>query len=243
MELIRINRCISDAGSVSRRGADRLIEAGLVEILFAQDGCRRKAVPGDKVGPGDTVFLKGVPLERNAPKAYLLYHKPQGVVCTMRRDIRGNLPSAVSYKGPFSYVGRLDKDSTGLILLTNDGELNNRLSRAAMQHEKEYICTVDKPLTDHFLTSMRSGVPILGTLTRPCKVFRINDRSFRIILTQGLNRQIRRMCGALGYRVTKLHRIRIENLRLGDLPEGRWRYLTDEELKTLQKICGMENDG
>ena len=236
----RINRYLAGAGALSRRGADRLIDEGAVEIRRAGSEARTRAERGTQVEEGDTVYLWGNPVEPAQEKVYLAYHKPAGVICTMRRDIRGNIADAVSYKGNVKYVGRLDKESTGLLLLTNDGILNNRLCRAAMGHEKEYICEVDKPVTEYFLDHMRNGVPILDTVTRRCKVMRMTDRSFRVILTQGLNRQIRRMCAALGYRVTKLHRVRVANIQIGDLPEGRWRYLTEQERRELFRICRMD---
>ena len=256
-EGIRLNKYLSARAGVSRREADRLIEEGRVQILRASgrvppggtEGTAASAkVPasaGDRVFPGDRVFLNGGELAAEAEeKVYFLYHKPLGVVCTSDRRVPGNLADALGYGGYLTYAGRLDKDSSGLLLLTNDGSLIERLMRGANEHEKEYLCEVSRPVTKEFLNAMRRGVEIElpqrdgdGTVvrkTRPCRVIRTGERAFTIILTQGWNRQIRRMCGALGYRIVSICRTRIENLLLGDLGEGEMRPLTDAELETLK---------
>ena len=224
---IRINKFLADSGVCSRREADAAVEAGLVTI----DGA--PALMGSKVLPGQTVAFKGKEITRNEDLILIAFNKPRGIVCTTDRRDPDNIIDAVGYDGYITYVGRLDKDSMGLMLLTDDGELGNRLARAAGGHEKEYICEVGRDITGSFSQAMRSGVPILDTVTRPCKVRQIGKRTFSIILTQGLNRQIRRMCGALGYSVISLQRIRIENLTIDGLPEGTWRRLTEEEFREL----------
>ena len=228
---IRINKYLALSGAASRREADRLIADG--RVFVEENGRKRPAVPGDRVGEDMRVFLDGEEIRKKSGHVYLLYNKPRGVACTALRSDPDNIIDAVGYDGYITYVGRLDKDSTGLMLLTDDGELGNRLARAAGGHEKEYICKVGRDITGSFLQAMRSGVPILDTVTRPCKVRQTGKRTFSIILTQGLNRQIRRMCGALGYSVISLQRIRIENLTIDGLPEGTWRHLTEEEFREL----------
>ncbi|MBQ6469675.1 MAG: pseudouridine synthase [Lachnospiraceae bacterium] len=235
---VRINKYISDAGVCSRREADRRIAEG--RVFIETDGITRKADPGTKVGLSDRVFLDGIPVTPKKERVYLIYNKPKGIVCTRQTSDPDNIIRAVGYDGYITYAGRLDKDSTGLVLLTDDGELNNTIAKAVNRHEKEYICEVGRDINEDFLRRMREGVPVLDTVTRPCIVRKISARKFSIVLTQGLNRQIRRMCGYLGYSVVSLKRIRIQNLYLGDLPEGEWRFLTSKEITDLRRSCGME---
>lgn len=225
----RINKYLSEAGICSRREADRWIAEGLVRI----DG--HTALMGEKVMPGQNIEVDNQPVALEDELVYLVYHKPAGVVCTTDRKIYRNIVDAVGYPKRVFPVGRLDKMSTGLILLTNDGEIVNKILRAGNFHEKEYLVTVDKPLDDAFIDEMINGIPILNTITRKCFVKKESDRKFRIILTQGLNRQIRRMCEYLGYEVTSLERIRIMNISLGNLKPGKWRNMTPKELSELNK--------
>ena len=234
---MRINKYISEAGICSRREADRRIAEGRVTVV--RNGRRIPAEPGTDITDGDAVYVDGVLAERKKEHVYIIYNKPKGIACTGLSSDPDNILKAVGYDGYITYVGRLDKDSTGLMLLTDDGDLNNTLAKAVNRHEKEYICEVGRDITDEFLKNMSEGVPILDTMTRPCKVRKIGKRKFSIILTQGLNRQIRRMCGALGYSVVSLKRVRIQNLVLGDLEEGTWRHLTEKECRELKKSCGM----
>lgn len=236
-EKIRLNKYLAAAGICSRREADTLIRDGRVML----DG--RTAVLGDTVSPESSVLVDGKPVGGKKEQVILLFHKPKGVLCTTR-DPRAkgiNVIDYIGYPERIFPVGRLDQDSEGLLLLTNDGDLSDAILRARNFHEKEYIVTVDRPVTEEFLTRMAAGVPILDTVTRPCRVFRTGKDTFHIILTQGLNRQIRRMCETLGYEVKRLVRIRIMNLELGDLPEGKWRPVTDKEKQILEK--GLARDG
>ena len=227
----RLNKYIADSGYCSRREADRLIEEGRVKL----DG--RRGSLGDRVLPGMAVTVDGKPLSGESEKKYILLNKPRGIVCTADPREPMNVVDYLNYPRRVFPVGRLDKDSEGLLLLTSDGEIVNRILRAAGGHEKEYEVQIDRPVTPEFVRRMSGGVPILDTVTLPCKVRRTGERSFNIILVQGLNRQIRRMCEALGANVTHLRRIRIMNLRLGRLQPGQWRELTDEELTALtQKL-------
>ena len=223
----RLNKFLADSGYCSRREADRLIEEGRVTV----DG--RTGVLGDKILPGMTVKVNGKALTGQGEKVYLLLNKPAGIVCTADSREPMNVVDYLDYPVPVYPVGRLDKDSEGLLLMTSDGDIVNRLLRAAGGHEKEYEVMVDRAVTPDFLEKMAAGVPILDTVTLPCKIRRTGEKSFNIILVQGLNRQIRRMCEALGYRVTYLRRIRIMNLRLGKMQPGQWRELTSGELETL----------
>ena len=235
-EFIRINKFLSEAGVCSRRGADRLVEEGRVSI----DG--KTAVLGDQILPGQKVLVDGREVQREDEKILLAFHKPKGIVCTAEKREKNNIIDYLHYQKRIYPVGRLDKDSEGLILLTNDGELGNEILRARNFHEKEYIVTVNRPVTDEFLRGMAGGVPILDTITRKCKVEKLDKRKFRIVLTQGLNRQIRRMSEALGYKVTELVRVRIMNIELGNLKRGEYRSLTDEELNELyEELKGSEN--
>ena len=227
---IRLNKFISETGFCSRREADKLIESGRVTV----DGV--KAVMGTKVKENANVRVDGKPIKKVEELVYIALNKPVGITCTTEKKVRGNIVDFVNHKKRIFPIGRLDKDSQGLILLTNDGDIVNKILRAGNNHEKEYIVTVDKPINDKFISDMAGGVRILGTITKKCVVNKINERTFRIILTQGMNRQIRRMCEALGYSVVKLNRIRIMNIKLDNLKMGNWRNLTDYELKKLNSL-------
>ncbi|MEX0604055.1 MAG: pseudouridine synthase [Marinobacter sp.] len=224
----RLNKFISETGLCSRREADRLIEGGLVKV----NG--EVAVMGLKVGPGDHVKVRGKPL-RTRPKAvYLAYNKPIGVTCTTDPQVHGNIVDAVKFRGGRIFpIGRLDKPSEGLILLTNDGDIVNKILRAGNAHEKEYVVTVDKAFDEAFLRTMAAGVPILDTVTQPCKIARISDATFKVTLTQGLNRQIRRMTEYLGYNVVRLKRVRVMNIELAGLKTGQWRELSSKEMAVI----------
>lgn len=228
-EGIRINKYISEAGVCSRREADRLIDAGkvLVDGVRAQTGMR--VYPGQQVQLGRRILR--IPLADE--KTILLVNKPRGIVCTASDKEKDNIVRFLRYPKRLTYAGRLDKESSGLLIMTDDGDLINAMMRSANGHEKEYHVTVDRPFGDPFLHKMAKGVPILDTVTRPCKVKRLGERQFSIVLTQGLNRQIRRMCEALGYKVRVLRRVRIMNLRLDGIKEGTYRPITDEEKRQL----------
>ncbi len=228
-EKMRINKYLSSAGVCSRREADRLLEAGRVTIDGVPAGL------GDQVQSGQRVCVDGKRVGQSEAQVLIAFHKPEGVVCTSSKKDANNIIDYIQFPTRIYPVGRLDKDSKGLILLTNDGELTDRILRGRNGHEKEYIVTVNKPIKKEVLQAMRQGVPILDTITRPCEIEQINDKCFRIILTQGLNRQIRRMCEYFGYRVITLKRVRIMNILLGDLPEGSWRHVTEKELEQLEK--------
>ncbi len=228
-EGIRLNKYIASSGLCSRREADTLIENGKVTI----NG--EPAVQGSKVYDGDTVEVSGRTITPDDDMIYIAFNKPLGVTCTTDRRDPSNIIDYIGFKDRIFPVGRLDKNSSGLILLTNDGSIVNRLLRAENGHEKEYLVTVNRPYDKAFIKEMESGVPVLGQLTLPCKLKPAGDKTFRIILYQGLNRQIRRMCEYLGYKVTRLKRIRFMNVQLGDLETGKWRYLTAEEKKELLK--------
>jgi 23S rRNA pseudouridine2604 synthase len=229
--VMRLNKFISDTGVCSRRAADAWIEAGRVTVNGDI------ATLGTQVDDGDDVRLDGEPLKAKPVDVYIALNKPVGITCTTELDVKDNVVAFVGHQERIFPVGRLDKDSEGLILLTNNGDIVNDILRAEHAHEKEYEVTVDKPFTDLFLRSMASGVRILGTLTKPCRTKRLAPATFQIVLTQGLNRQIRRMCSALGYRVRKLKRVRIMHIQLGTLPSGRWRDLSSSELATLLARC------
>jgi 23S rRNA pseudouridine2604 synthase len=228
---IRINKFLSEAGYCSRRAADKLIDQGRVTI--------NGQVPemGTKINPGDEVCVDGERIsEPNEKPVYLAFNKPIGVVCTTDTKVeKDNIIDFINYPKRIFPIGRLDKPSEGLIFLTNDGDIVNKILRARNRHEKEYLVTVDKPITRMFLERMANGVPILDTVTRKCELTEVGKYQFRIILTQGLNRQIRRMCEYLGYRVKKLKRIRIMNVKL-DIPVGKWRDLTPDELKEINRL-------
>ncbi|GLI04989.1 hypothetical protein YDYSG_10190 [Paenibacillus tyrfis] len=229
---MRINKYISETGICSRREADQLIEGKRVTI----NG--QLAELGSRVSEGDDVRIDGKPISEKKKHVYIALHKPVGITSTTERHVRGNIVDFVGHRERIFPIGRLDKDSEGLILLTNDGDIVNKILRSEHEHDKEYIVTVNKPVTPMFLQGMASGVRILGTVTKPCKVSRIDDRTFRILLTQGLNRQIRRMSAAFGYEVRRLKRVRIMNIKLAGLPVGQWRDLTPEELDKLMNAIG-----
>ncbi|MDF0728140.1 23S rRNA pseudouridine(2604) synthase RluF [Cytobacillus sp. S13-E01] len=224
---MRINKFISESGITSRREADRWIAAKRVTINGVV------AELGSRVEPGDDVRVDNKPIKVEEEYVYLALNKPAGITSTTERHIKGNIVDFVNHPLRIFHIGRLDKESEGLILLTNDGDIVNEILRAENKHEKEYIVTVDKPLTPSFLKEMSEGVEILDTKTLPCKVTQLSKYVFRIILTQGLNRQIRRMCIALGYEVRKLERTRIMNIHLNGLPRGQWRDLTEKERTEL----------
>lgn len=229
---VRINKFLSEAGICSRREADRKIENGEVTIND------RVAVAGDKVMPEDVVYVNGRPIAKEEEMILLVLNKPAGIVCTAEKREKNNVIDFLKYPKRVYPIGRLDKDSEGLLLMTNNGEIVNKIMRAGNMHEKEYIVTVNKPVSDSFVRGLAGGVPLveLGTTTRKCKVEKIGNRKIRIILTQGLNRQIRRMCEYFGYRVEKLERVRIMNIKLGDLKIGEYREVTDEEYTTLMQL-------
>jgi len=226
----RLNKFIGETGFCSRREADKLIEDGRVTI--------NGIVPemGTKVSPSDEVRIDGKLIRDNTEKLiYLAFNKPVGIECTTNLEVRDNIVDYINYPKRIFPIGRLDKASEGLIFMTNDGDIVNKILRARNNHEKEYTVTVNKPITDRFIEKMGNGVPILDTITRKCKVEQISKYNFKIILTQGLNRQIRRMCEYLGYEVTALKRIRIINISL-DIPVGRYRELSEAEIKELNQL-------
>ncbi len=229
-ETMRINRFLSHYGICSRREADRRIADGRVTID------EKIAVPGDQVGPDQIVCVDDVPVTRAYKPVLIAYHKPCGIICTMSDKEHPNLTDAIDYPERLFPVGRLDRDSSGLLLLTNDGELADELMRSRNNHEKEYVVETNKPLTDDVVKAMEQGVPLPDAMTKPCRIFDRRQKSFHIILTQGLNRQIRRMCDYFGYRVMRLHRIRFVNIQLGNLAEGTLRKLNDKETSELKAI-------
>jgi 23S rRNA pseudouridine2604 synthase len=242
---LRLNKFIAETGACSRRQADALIAAGRVTVNGKRAGLGTQVAAGDEVKvDGETV---GRPRDRPRP-VYIALNKPVGVTCTTDRRVPGNIVDFVDHPERIFPIGRLDKDSEGLILLTNDGDIVNEVLRAEHHHEKEYLVAVDRPITDEFIAKMAAGVRIPASsresssgdrtdvrlvMTRPCKVFRVEGRVFRIILTQGMNRQIRKMCEALGYQVLGLQRIRIMHIELGTLKVGRWRNLREGEIRPL----------
>ncbi len=236
-ETIRLNRFISDSGICSRREADRFIEQGVVTV----NG--RRAGIGDRVAPGDRVQVNGRQLEpRAAERAVIIaLNKPVGVVSTTDTAERDNIVRFVNHPERIFPIGRLDKDSQGLILLTSVGDLVNRVLRAGNEHEKEYLVTVAEPITDAFIAGMSAGVPIMGQVTRRCRVEKVAPYVFRIVLVQGLNRQIRRMCAHFGYTIRKLERVRIMHIQLGDLAEGDWRDLTPDEVAELYRAVATSS--
>jgi 23S rRNA pseudouridine2604 synthase len=227
---MRLNKYISETGVCSRREADALIEQGRVTVNGA------RAVLGTQVNEGDEVKLNGrVVGAKKKARVYIALNKPVGITCTTERHIQGNIVDFVGHRERIFPIGRLDKESDGLILLTSNGDIVNEILRAENNHEKESVVSVDKPVSDEFVAGMARGVrlPELDAVTKPCQVTRTGPKVFRIVLTQGLNRQIRRMCEVFGYNVRQLRRVRIINVRLGDLPVGKWRDLTPEELSGL----------
>ncbi len=227
MKLKRLNKAISETGFCSRRDADRLIEKGEVRV----NG--EIAILGDKVRPEDSIKINNKLITKKSNKIYLAFNKPKGITCTTDTLIKSNIVSYINYPDRIFPIGRLDKPSEGLIFLTNDGDIVNKILRAKNNHEKEYIVNVDKMINSSFIKKMEDGVEILNTKTLPCKIKKIDNNTFKIILTQGLNRQIRRMCHALGYEVLKLKRIRIMNIKLGDLKLGEYHHFTNEELERI----------
>ena len=226
-EPVRLNKYLSEAGVCSRREADRLIETGRVTV----DG--QRAQTGMRIVPGQIVKVGNKVVSKQDEMIVLAVNKPRGIVCTEERRERDSIVRFLNYPVRVTYIGRLDKDSHGLLLMTNNGDIINKMMRAANKHEKEYKVTVDKEITEDFLKKMAAGVPILDTVTRPCTVKKIGKYTFSIILTQGLNRQIRRMCEALGYEVKDLLRVRVMNITLDGLKDGQYRKLTDQELNEL----------
>lgn len=229
MEEIRLNKFLSDAGVCSRREADRLIEAGRIMVND------KLPVMGQKVTSKDIVKVDNKIVSREEEQIVIAFNKPVGVECTTDKENPDNIVDFIGYEKRIYPIGRLDKNSQGLILLTNDGSIVNNILKASNYHEKEYIVTVDKPVTEDFVEKMSKGVKILDQVTRPCIVKRNGKHTFNIVLTQGLNRQIRRMCQTLGYNVQKLKRIRIMDIELGNLPIGQYRNLTDNEIKCLKQ--------
>ncbi|RYF88683.1 MAG: 23S rRNA pseudouridine(2604) synthase RluF [Chitinophagaceae bacterium] len=232
---ISLNKYISDSGFCSRREADRYIEECRVTIND------KDAHKGNRVAEGDVVKIDGEPIRKKKAAVYLLLNKPKGVTCTTDLKDKTNIVDFVNYKTRIFPIGRLDKLSEGLIFLTNDGDIVNKILRAGNGHEKEYVVTVDKPIQADFIQKMRSGVKILGVTTQKCFVKQEGDNRFRIILTQGLNRQIRRMAEALGYRVTSLKRTRIMNITLAGLAPGKWRYFTPQEMSALNAMLATSS--
>jgi len=226
---ISLNKYISSTGLCSRRQADRLIEEGRVEI----NG--QTAIKGNRVYPKDEVIVDGQYLKKKKVKSiYIALHKPSGIVCTTDQKEKDNIIDFVNHPKRIFPIGRLDKLSTGLIFLTNDGDIVNEILRVENNHEKEYTVTVDKPVTQEFIRRMSHGIPILGKVTKKCEVRQISKKAFQITLKQGLNRQIRRMCEYLDYHVVSLKRVRILNVKLGQLKEGSWRNLSEDELSTMR---------
>jgi 23S rRNA pseudouridine2604 synthase len=232
---VRINKFISETGYCSRREADKLVESGQVTINGVT------ALLGSQAEPGDDVRINGVHLqEKPSRHVYIALNKPVGITSTSEHHIKGNIVDFVGHEERIFPIGRLDKDSEGLILLTSDGDIVNKILRSEGKHEKEYIVTVNRLITPSFLKAMGEGVRILGAMTLPCRITRISDRTFRIILVEGKNRQIRRMCSALGYDVQKLQRIRIMNIQLGSLKVGAWRELTETEKRELGNMLNYK---
>lgn len=237
-EPVRLNKFLAESGVCSRREADRLIESGKVTV----DG--QTAAMGLKVLPIQDIRVNGKRVSREEEMILLAVNKPVGIICTSEKKWgSNNIEDFLHYPKRIFSIGRLDKDSEGLLLMTNNGEILNKIMRAGNYHEKEYEVRVNRPVTDEFIRQMAKGVPILNTVTRPCKVEKIGEKQFRIILTQGLNRQIRRMCEALGYKVTRLVRVRIMNIRLGHLKAGTYRKLTDNEIEELYQMIQDSSNG
>ena len=234
-KLTRLNKFISDTGYCSRREADKLIDQQRITI--------NGKVPemGTKVADGDEVLVDGKPLKEKQERIYIAFNKPVGITCTTERHVEGNIVDYINHKQRIFPIGRLDKPSDGLIFLTSDGDIVNKILRAGNAHEKEYVVRVDKPITDEFLAQMATGVPILDTITLPCKIKQESRFVFRITLTQGLNRQIRRMCEYLDYEVFKLKRVRIMNIDLDGLSSGEWRYLTEPEMEQINNMIGTSS--
>ncbi|MBQ8247237.1 MAG: rRNA pseudouridine synthase [Lachnospiraceae bacterium] len=236
---VRINKYLADAGVASRRQADKLVESGQVTIngIVARNA--------DRVAEGDKVCIKGKQVFKQEEKHVVVFYKPEGVTCTNKdKYAKVTIDDAFRYPIKLNYAGRLDKDSKGLLIMTNDGELIDRMMRARNHHEKEYIVKVNCKITDTFMKQMSEGIYLdeLDVKTRPCKVIKVGDYTFRIVLTQGLNRQIRRMCAELGYKVESLMRVRIMNIEVGDLKPGEFRRIEGEELQLLYQQAGLERN-
>ena len=228
----RLNKAISDSGFCSRRQADKHIEQGLVSVND------KIAKLGDRAMPTDTIKVNNQPIIKNEELVYIALNKPVGITCTTDKRIEGNVVDFIKHKERIFHIGRLDKPSEGLLLMTNDGDIVNKILRAGNEHEKEYIVKVDRRITDEFLKRMSTGVPILDTVTKKCLVEKVGRYVFKITLIQGLNRQIRRMCEHLGYEVVSLKRLRIMNIHLDNLEIGEWRNLTEKELTDLKNSLG-----
>lgn len=236
-EPMRLNKYLSDSGFCSRREADRLVEQGKVLI----DG--QTAELGQKVVPGQKIVVNGKALEREEERILIAFNKPRGIVCTTSSKEKDNIVEYLNYGKRIYPIGRLDKDSEGLILLTNKGDIVDKILRGSNHHEKEYVVTVNQKITKEFVEGMKAGVPILDTVTRPCRIHVMNDRTFRIIISQGLNRQIRRMCEYFGYRVQTLKRVRIMNIQLNHLKTGTYRNISGEEWKQLNMLLNQDRKG
>lgn len=230
-----LNKYISETGFCSRREADNFIDQGRVTI---NDNV---AIKGNRVNPGDVVEIDGEPIKKKNKTVYIAFNKPVGITCTTDVKDKTNIISFINYKSRIFPIGRLDKPSEGLIFLTNDGDIVNKILRAGNNHEKEYIVTVDQPITNDFIHKMSNGVKIMGGVTKKCFVRQEGKNRFRIILIQGLNRQIRRMCEALGCKVVTLKRIRIMHITLANIPLGKWRYFTAEEINTMEMALAQSS--
>ena len=240
-ELVRLNKYLTSMGVCSRREADKLIKSGRVKV-------NGKVVQlGGKISSSDKVTVNNQVIKKDEERIYIALNKPIGITCTTEKRVQGNIVDFVKKRKKIDKrifpIGRLDKPSEGLIFLTNDGDIVNKILRASNNHEKEYIVTVDKEISKGFLNKMGNGIPILDTVTKKCKISKINNFTFNIVLTEGLNRQIRRMCEYLGYEVVKLKRVRIMNVNLDNLKSGNWRYLTKKEMKQIERlISGSKNE-
>ena len=236
---VRINKYLSEAGICSRREADRYIQDGFIII----DGITARI--GDRVMPGQDVTYNGRLLSKEDEMILIALNKPEGIVCTAEKREKNNVIDYINYPKRIYPIGRLDKDSKGLLLLTNNGDIVNKMMRSGNRHEKEYIVTVNKNISDSFIRGLAGGVPLveLGVTTRKCHVKKLSSRQFKIILTQGYNRQIRRMCEYFGYRVVELERVRIMNISLGNLEPGKYRKVTEQEYKALQKLIEGSSNG
>lgn len=239
MEPIRLNKYLSEIGFCSRRKADELVAGGHITINGVTAG------NGVRVTDADCVLVNGQPVGkclREVEPKVLAFNKPRGIVCSSAGQGAQTVEEYLSLPFRVFSVGRLDKASEGLLLLTNQGDLANRIAKARYHHEKEYVVSIDRPVTDEFLRRMRGGIKLSDAVTRPCKAWKTGEKSFHIVLTQGLNRQIRRMCAACGVKVTRLKRIRILNVRLGDIESGQYRELTGEELAELKRLVSREQE-